>query len=281
MKTYIIDAFTEAPFGGNAAGVVLLDGGFPKEEVMQALAKELGFSETAFVWPLGGDRVRLRYFTPTDEVALCGHATVAAFHGLLQWGLIESGRSYIGETRAGELSIDAGEDGVVWMDMAPPQELGGLSEQDARALYGMFGLTPADAGALRPAIVSTGLPDILMPVKDRTLLRALAPDFAAITAFSERLNVTGVHAFTVGGGGITAHARNFAPLYGIDEEAATGTASGALAFYLYRRGLVKPGAQNRFVQGEAMGRPSEIRTLLRETGNGVVIRVGGRAAIRP
>lgn len=78
---------------------------------------------------------------------------------------------------------------------------------------------------------------------------------------------------------MTAYVRNFAPLYDIDEEAATGTSNGALTYYLYRRGLVKPEGVNVFVQGEAMGRPSEIRSRLLP--NGEKIRVGGFAAMRP
>jgi len=281
MKPYIIDAFTTVPLGGNAAGVVRLTDGYPPESEMLALAKELGFSETAFVLPLDKTTIQLRYFTPTDEVDLCGHATVAAFHGLLQWGAIESGQTYTGRTLAGDLNIDVDTDGTVWLDMAPPQELGELTQEDSDALYKMYGLQPQDAGGLRPAMVSSGLPDIMMPIATRELLAALKPDMNAITELSKKLNVTGVHAFVPGDGEICAYVRNFAPLYGIDEEAATGTANGALTYYLYRRGLVKSGKVNRFLQGEAMGRPSEIRSRLEANADQILIRVGGHAVIRP
>lgn len=281
MKPYIIDAFTTVPLGGNAAGVVRLTDGYPPESEMLALAKELGFSETAFVLPLDKNTIQLRYFTPTDEVDLCGHATVAAFHGLLQWGAIESGQTYTGRTLAGDLNIDVATDGTVWLDMAPPQELGELTQEDSDALYKMYGLQPQDAGGLRPAMVSSGLPDIMMPIATRELLAVLQPDMGAITELSKKLNVTGVHAFVPGDGEICAYVRNFAPLYGIDEEAATGTANGALTYYLYRRGLVKPGEINRFLQGEAMGRPSEIRSRLEANADQILIRVGGHAVIRP
>lgn len=281
MTPYIIDAFTTVPYGGNAAGVVRLTDDYPPESEMLALAKELGFSETVFVRPLDGKTIQLRYFTPTDEVDLCGHATVAAFHGLLQWGAIESGQTYVGRTPAGDLNIDVDSDGTVWLDMAPPQELGELSLEDSDALYKMYGLQPEDDGDLRPAMVSSGLPDIMMPIRSRELLAALQPDMNAIAELSKKLNVTGVHAFVPGDGGICAYVRNFAPLYGIDEEAATGTANGALTYYLYRRGRVKAGAINRFLQGEAMGRPSEIRSRLQADENKLLIRVGGYAVIRP
>jgi len=127
--------------------------------------------------------------------------------------------------------------------------------------------------------VDTGLPDIMMPLASRALLAELKPDMAAISALSEKLNVTGVHAFTAENG--TVYCRNFAPLYGIDEESATGTSNGALTYYLYRRGLVGSGKTNLFIQGEAMGKPSKIysKLTLDEAGN-AAIRVGGSAVVR-
>ena len=85
--------------------------------------------------------------------------------------------------------------------------------------------------------------------------------------------------FCTGGADATAHCRNFAPLYAIPEEAATGTSNGALTYYLFRRGLVASGADNRFVQGEKMGKPSEILSRLTESGDGVKVQVGGRAVL--
>ena len=76
-----------------------------------------------------------------------------------------------------------------------------------------------------------------------------------------------------------AHCRNFAPLYAIPEEAATGTSNGALTYYLYRRGKIAAGAENRFVQGEKMGKPSEILSRLTEGPDGVKVQVGGRAVL--
>lgn len=280
MTPFILDAFTQIPFGGNAAGVVLLDAEYPPESEMKALAARLGFSETAFVRPLPDGSVQLRYFTPTDEVELCGHATVASFHLLTLRGITQAGQSVLAHTKAADINVDIREDSSVWLDMAPPQELGELTDEDCAALYAMYGLTEADAGALRPAMVSSGLPDIMMPVKNRDTLAALKPDMAAIAALSKKLDVTGVHVFTLGGDGVTAYVRNFAPLYGIDEEAATGTSNGALSFYLYRRSLLRPDRVNRFIQGEAMGRPSEIQSILYDRGGEVTVRVGGHAVLR-
>lgn len=280
MTPLIVDAFTKVPYGGNAAGIVLLEREYPPDGEMLALAAKLGLSETAFILARADGVFSLRYFTPAAEVELCGHATVASFYALLQWGYVQTGHAYTARTLAGEVSVNIDTDGCVWMDMAPPQELGGLNGSDAEALYAMFGLKPDDAGCLEPAIVNTGLPDIMMPVKNREILASLRPDFAAISDLSKRLNVTGVHVFALGADAVTAYVRNFAPLYDIDEEAATGTSNGALTHYLYRRGLVKPEAVNVFVQGEAMGRPSEIRSRLTLDGTDIRIRIGGYAAMR-
>ena len=280
MTPHIIDAFTTVPFHGNPAGVVLIQGAYPPDVQMGALAQALGFSETAFVRPEGPDAFTLRYFTPTDEVDLCGHATVASFPGLWKWGLAAAGRRYLAKTRAGILGIDLEADGTVWMDMAPPQAVRSLSDEEAAALYAMFGLSPRDAGIFTPAIISTGLPDIIMPLSSRDRLSALAPDFPAITQFSNNIGVVGVHAFAPGEGNVTAFCRNFAPLYGIPEEAATGTANGALTFYLYQRDAIAPAAINRFIQGEAMGRPSQVYSQLLMDQGAVGIRIGGQAVIR-
>jgi predicted PhzF superfamily epimerase YddE/YHI9 len=348
MRFFIVDAFTEALFGGNPAGVVVLpDGGdFPSDEIMRKTAAELRYSETAFVQGLGGGAFRTRYFTPTAEVELCGHATIAAFHALAEAGLVPDGGAYTNSTLAGDLHVEI-IDGTVWMDMAAPEYIGAVGEPgELEELYAVMGLNAAsdrpgaDAGGaqngarpgparetdLCPEIISTGLPDIILPVAAKERLDAINPDFPALAKLSERYGVTGVHAFCApphetGSGAVSSYGsspvssfetgvsvlyapappaatffcRNFAPLYGIDEEAATGTANGALTYYLYRRGLAASGAENIFIQGEAMGRPSRVLTRLSADGRaqagapapdspagaahsgGIKISVGGRA----
>jgi PhzF family phenazine biosynthesis protein len=256
-KFYIVDAFAAAPFGGNPAGVVWLDGAeFPDEGYMRRLAAEFRYSETAFVRRAGGDAegaFETRYFTPASEVDLCGHATIGSFFALFADGIVREGGIYTNRTKAGDLAITI-DDGLVWMELGAPELLGAIENPDE--LYGiMKGGRVANADA---RIVSAGLPDILMPVADEAALAALDPDFPALAALSERLGAVGVHAFTIGADDGRVHTRNFAPLVGIDEEAATGTSSGALAYYLYSRGQIEAGEEIRFIQGEAMGRPSEI-----------------------
>lgn len=280
MRLYIVHAFTQVPFGGNPAGVVLLRDGeaFPADELMRRIAAELRYSETVFVKRLSAHRFEAKYFTPVEEVDLCGHASIAAAHSLLESGAVQPNESVVFDTRAGALD-NAVENGQIWMDMAPPKVLAEITNPIQRtALYTAFGL-PADGhGQLMPAVVSTGLPDILLPVKDRETLARMRPKADVVAALSQRHGAVGVHAFAVEGetGGIFA--RNFAPLLGIDEEAATGTGNGALAAYLNLHGLLDEGKVHIVVQGEAMGRASQVLVRVHKRGAQTLVQVGGYAA---
>lgn len=272
MKFYIVDAFTDTLFGGNPAGVVILPDGtdFPSDETMVKTAAELRYSETAFIQRLDDKEFKIRYFTPAAEVELCGHATIASFKALLYGGYIEDNASYTNHTLAGDLQIDV-KDGFVLMDMASPVKISEITEKPALdELYKIMGISYDDQLAkgltLIPQLISTGLPDIMMPVTGLDDLEALAPNMPALSALSERYEVTGVHAFTLAKASdaddALCHARNFAPLYDIDEEAATGTSNGALTYYGYLNGFVKDGDDCKVIQGEKMDRPSVILSHL-------------------
>lgn len=310
MKFYIVNAFSEKIFGGNLAGVVLLpqDCDFPSDEICAKTAAELRYSETAFVRRIGSKEFKIRYFTPVAEVSLCGHATIATFAALRQSGAIGEG-DYLLHAPAGRINVSV-ECSRIFMDMAKPVSLRSILEESELAeLYGIMGLhwqEQSETGlSLRPQIISTGLPDILMPVVNEDTLNRINPNFPELSALSVRYGVVGVHAFTVGCENRTFHTRNFAPLYGIDEEAATGTATGALIYYGFLHGLVKIGDSCICMQGERMGRPSTIvANIARKGGDipeqsspeilehpesveggegaireSVVIRVGGSGAI--
>ena len=130
-----------------------------------------------------------------------------------------------------------------------------------------------------PRMVSTGLADIMMPVRDHETLMRAVQNAPVVTELSRKYDVTGVHMFCTGRDGVTAWCSNYAPLYDIPEECATGTSNGALTYYLYLRGDVKPERENVFLQGEHMGRPSEIRSLLYEKDGTVTVRIGGSAVM--
>ena len=281
MKFYIVDAFTDEIFGGNPAGVVILPEGadFPSDEICIKTAKELRYSETAFIKRLGEKEFNIRYFTPAAEVELCGHATIGSFAALRYGGYIGDGE-FMNHTISGDLNI--GVDGErVLMDMAVPVKINEISEEDKlQELYTIMGLDyqkqKAEGLELIPQMISTGLPDIMMPVNTLKDLDDIDPDFKALSDLSERYEVVGVHAFTLDGDDATCHVRNFAPLYDIDEEAATGTSNGALTYYGYLNGFVKPGDDCKFIQGEKMKRPSAIVSHIEADEKGCLIRVGGR-----
>lgn len=276
MKAYVMDAFSAVVFGGNQAGVVLPDREL-SDAVMQQIAAEFKHSETAFVRVEGDGSVTLRYFTPAGEVDLCGHATIASFALLRKLEKIGDG-TFTAHTRAAELQIRVNGD-TVWMDMAPPVLLRTLEEGEWAELYEAYGLTTADMPAgFVPKIVSTGLADIMMPVRDHDTLMRAVQNAPVVTELSRRYDVTGVHMFCPGDT-CTAYCSNYAPLYDIPEECATGTSNGALTYYLYLQGIVQPEQENIFVQGEHMNRPSEIRSRLVLQEGQPNILIGGRAVM--
>ena len=270
MKYYIIDAFTDQPFGGNPAGVVLLDGDtFPTEELMVHIAAELRYSETAFVRRDSDNEYTVRYFTPKAEVELCGHATIATF-AMLHHENGLTGRCLC-HTLAGDLRIEAGE--KVLMQMATPQIVKTIDEPEEiyRAL-GVGDYTPA----LPVQIAYSGLPDIMIPLRDVAMLQSLKPDMEAITAITRKYDAVSFHVFAFAEDGYTAHVRDLAPLYDIPEESATGTANAALTHYLQQNGCIPATGDFSFLQGEAMGRPSVVATRI--SGDGTIY-VGGTAAV--
>ena len=161
----------------------------------------------------------------------------------------------------------------------------------ARNLCFTPGAVEAGVAALRagPALVThtnmalsgvnRGACEQLGVERSRAALERAEQNEGEVTRLSERYGVVGVHMFCPSTPDAAAHCRNFAPLYAIPEEAATGTSNGALTYYLYRRGLTAAGAENRFVQGEKMGKPSEILSRLTDGGDGVKVQVGGRAVL--
>ncbi len=277
MRYYIVDAFTDRPFGGNTAGVVLLGKEpFPDEGLMLQVAAELRYSETAFVRQLSATEYHVRYFTPKAEVELCGHATIATFALLHRLGLAAG--HCLCHTLAGDLAVEAGE--RVMMQMATPCIIDTIS--DTGAIYKALGI---DYHPTLPVQVAySGLADIMIPVADVATLNALQPDMEAVAAVTKELNAVSFHVFALPtdaltqshNNAITAHVRDFAPLYDIPEESATGTANAALTHYLAVNGVIPKQGDFAFLQGEAMGRPSVVATRIAADGT---VYVGGTAAI--
>lgn len=277
MRYFIVDAFTDRPFGGNPAGVVLLgDAPFPSEGLMLQVAAELRYSETAFVRRLSAAEYHVRYFTPAAEVELCGHATVATFALLHRLGMAD-GRCLC-HTLAGDLAVEAGE--RVMMQMARPRIVETIA--DTEEIYKALGLNFSIVNSqlsvldLPVQVAYAGLNDIMIPLPDDSTLNALQPDMEAVSAITKAHATTSFHVFAKAKDGYTAHVRDFGPLYGIPEESATGTANAALTHYLAVNGVIPQQGDFAFLQGEAMGRPSVVATRIAPDGT---VYVGGTAAV--
>ena len=287
MRFQIVDAFTDKVFGGNPAGVVFIPDGadFPDDETMRKTAAELRYSETAFLKRIGDKEYQTRYFTPAAEVDLCGHATIGSSYALLHDGIVSDGDTIRFQTLAGPIDIAVSEDGVL-MSMADPVSYGPVESSGAVDLYHILGIeahgqdlcTKEEDVRIVPEMVSTGLVDIMTPVRNTAELEKINPDFPALAELSDKYQVVGAHAFTMDAEDGLIHVRNFAPLYEIDEEAATGTANGALAYCLYTHGVIETDKVYTVVQGEKMGRPSKISFQVSLQNGKPKVQVGGLAA---
>ncbi|OQR88004.1 phenazine biosynthesis protein PhzF [Achlya hypogyna] len=255
---------TPGTTGGNKAGVATLEA-FPSPAAMQAVAAAVGFSETAFVVAVRPGVVAVRFFTPEGEVDLCGHATVAAFSSM------PPGAYTMETSTQGALNVSVDADGRVYMAQVPPIF---RPVPDVAAVIDALGLDAAAIDATVPmTIVSTGLPDIFVPIVSADALHAMRPDMAKIATLSTAWDTIGLHAFTLAPSEAeaTAECRNFAPRFGIDEEAATGTSSGALGALLVHHGRAT--SPMVFSQGRGMGLPSRIGCHIATQPNGTISEV--------
>ncbi|MFI5764584.1 PhzF family phenazine biosynthesis protein [Streptomyces sp. NPDC051563] len=231
MRIRIVDAFTDRPFGGNPAGVLLLDGagGFPPDAWLQQVAAEVNLSETAFAHPLppGGEADwALRWFTPAAEVDMCGHATLATAHVLAASGLATGPVRF--SARCGVLEVTAAADGTLVMDF-PTSSLTEVERDPAveRAL-----------GAPAKSVHDTSehIGDLVVELADERAVRELTPDFAALRGRSRR-GIIVTAAAEDPSRGYDFVSRGFFPALGIDEDPVTGSAHTALApFWAQRLG---------------------------------------------
>ena len=279
MRIYICDAFSSEIFKGNQAGVVILDDkeAYPDEILMKNIAAELKHSETAFVKKIDDKKFKIRYFTPTEEVELCGHATISVFSVLRKLSIVAIDK-YIAETLAGDLEIVVDKD-FIWMDMATPKIEYVFNLDEIKEIYSAFNLDTSQAPKdLIPKIVNTGLSDIIIPIENKETLDSFVMNKEKVIEISKKYKVIGAHLFTIDKNKkVTAFCRNIAPLVGIDEECATGTSNGALTHYLKDYNIISTQDINTFIQGETMGRASTI--LSRHKEDGMTIQVGGNAVI--
>lgn len=270
---YRLSSFPKGDIGGNPAGVVL-DADLLSDAEMQEIATEVNYSETAFVSNSTVADFKVRFFTPVNEVDLCGHATIATFNLLRDLNIIEVGH-YTQETKAGILQLDVQAE-FVYMQQKDPYFSKILAPEDIKNCFHNDGYINE---AFPIIIVSTGIREIFLPIQSVALLNQLSPDLNEIIRVSKQYNVIGIHAFSLSDKDYFACGRNFAPLVGIDEESATGTSNGALSCYLNK---YVDGKQFQFVlgQGESMNLPSVIHGKLEKTKDDrLEVWVGGTARI--
>ncbi len=276
IEAYLVNSFTDNGAGGNPAGVVLHADQLSNQDKLK-IAQEVGFSETAFVSQDEDVDFNVSFFTTTDEVDFCGHATLAAFSTLYKQGLVSEGL-YVQRTKAGLLNVVIEANGRITMSQKLPEFIATLSTEVISELIGI------DSNVLQSTrlpiqVVSTGLPDIIVPVPNGYLDK-IEVNESLLVEFSKMNNIVGIHAFELNeeGSELTASCRNFAPLFGIPEESATGSASGALASYLTKH-LGHLGANHfTFEQGRAMGCSSRITASAKVNDKEIVeVLVGGFA----
>ncbi len=267
----IVDVFTPRPLAGNQLCVVPdpveLDHG-----EMLALAQEIGFSETTFVTHSGGDRYAMRIFTPDEELPFAGHPTLGTAFVMVSEGRVTSPATQV--VAAGEIPVEVDvASGVAWMTQLAPEF--GPVVQDRELLARATGLDVADIRDDLPAqTVSTGLPPLIVPIRDLEALRRARIDQRSVAEACERSGGEELYLFALGpGDDVTA--RFFGPTISILEDPATGSAAGPLGAYLAEYGLAgMPGAV-KVLQGEQVGRPSELHVEVTPDGGSWRVRVGG------
>jgi trans-2,3-dihydro-3-hydroxyanthranilate isomerase len=278
-----VDAFTDRALGGNPCAIVF-DADELSDATMQAIAREMNLSETAFVLRSAVADVRARYFTPAEEIPLAGHPTIATVFALVETGrlpLTGDLTTIALELRVGPIRVDihsaAGVVKNVVMSQKKPQF---LATYPAGDILPVFGLTP---DALLPNMpiqtVSTGTPQLMIPLRDHAALRRARLDGAAYGDLRARADFFSPHLFCLGGA--TAAGQTFARHFGVPPDTAedpfTGSATGGMAAYLWHYRLI---AEPAFVaeQGHWMGRPGEARVEIAGPRDDIeTVRVGGRA----
>jgi trans-2,3-dihydro-3-hydroxyanthranilate isomerase len=295
IKFYQADVFTAEPFGGNPVAVVPDADGLSDDQLQQ-IAREMNLSETVFVFPPTDPAavVRLRIFTPSQEIPFAGHPVLGTFFILAELGIIpvkETITRVMQECNIGlfpvELYALEGRVERIVMTQPKPEFLGPVEEtEDLYKVAVALGLSkPVIADTQWPIeVVSTGLPVMVVPVRTLTAVRSIRPDASAIMDVCRRFGANGIMVFTTVTVEPTAtvHTRMFAPSIGILEDPATGSASGALGAYLVQNGVIEVTPMTEIIseQGYEMDRPSRIIVQV-DSDDDIIqsVRVGGECVM--
>jgi PhzF family phenazine biosynthesis protein len=234
IDVQIVNAFIDGSTGGNPAGVVVDANTLTAAQKLK-VAQRVGLSETAFVSASDAATIKLEFFTPTRQIAHCGHATIATFSLLRQLGVV-------GEGHLSKETIDGNRDILVdgemaFMEQRSPKytQVAATSELGGRVVASL-GLTQTKLlNGVDPFVVNTGNAFLLVPLPDERSVAELRPHLGLIESLSHELDLVGYYVFstTTKVQGRHAGTRMFAPRFGIPEEAGTGMAAGPLACFLH------------------------------------------------
>jgi trans-2,3-dihydro-3-hydroxyanthranilate isomerase len=280
-RFYTLDVFTTTRFEGNPLAVIT-DGDGLSEAAMLAVAREMNLSETVFVQKPTEDNAlaRLRIFTTREELKLAGHPVIGTWFLLAELGVVpaqEGGVHILQQTGAGVLPVE-----IRFKDGRPQRVTMTQTEAafrpakiNKRALAAALGLAPKDFDPkLEPEYVSTGIFNLMVPLRNRKALGKIAMNMIAMRKLLGK-NGTMAYCFTCGNNG-KAFSRGMLP-WELYEDAATGSAAGALGAYLVRHGKLAAAHTLNILQGEEMGRPSHIEVEVTQSGKKLVPRVSGAA----
>lgn len=284
-----VDAFTETPLTGNPAAVVVDANGLTDGE-MQVIAREMAVPETAFILPASvkGADLRIRWFTPTVEVPLCGHATIASFHALAEEGLF--GMSHNGayhftiETRSGvfPVTVEKGDPLIdVWFGLNLPTFFrAGIQKLD---VVRILNISLEEFETRLPIVADKYL---YVPIRRLHTIFALQPNVFAVSQFLSNRNLSGLCVFTTETveRSSSVHSRFFAPNMGINEDPVTGSANGPLGVYLFENGVLQeqggPQRPRRTMKNSSEEPTNEDKTLMLIGEQGDAIGRKGRVHIR-
>jgi trans-2,3-dihydro-3-hydroxyanthranilate isomerase len=295
FQFYQADVFTDVPFGGNPVAVIPDAAGLTDLELQQ-IAREMNLSETVFVFPPSDPAavVKIRIFTPTQEIPFAGHPVIGTFFvlgTLKRLALREPMTRVLQECNLGLFPVDIhvkdGRIAHVVMSQPQPQFLEIVESRDdlfsiARAL-GVARQQITDT-KWPVQVVSTGLPVMIVPIRTLTAVRSIVPDVSAIAELCQQYGANGIMTFSTMTveQQATVHTRMFAPLIGIIEDPATGSASGALGAYLLQHGVVEVAPMTEIIaeQGYEIERPSRILIQVESEDDAIqAVKIGGQAVM--
>lgn len=289
LVIYQVDSFTTTIFEGNPAGVVL-NADDLTEQQMQKIAREMNNSETAFIINRAGPGydIEVRFFTPTKEVPICGHATIAAHYVYAREHGITNG-IIVQKTKAGILPVEIlseSNDTRIVMTQAGIVYGSILEGKDKDKLSKGLNISALDIDSDLPIqIVSTGHSKVMVPIKSKSVLDSITINASLLTELSSEIGCNGFYAFTFDSQeqGILISGRMFAPAIGIAEDPVTGNANGPLGAYLTHYGKIgksPDGYTFDIKQGEAINRKGYMKVHVYSDAEGpTLIKISGHACI--